>query len=176
MRSTSIGREALFEEVYWDCLRDVRLYARAHVGRDHEDDVVSSTFMAVWRRLDDLPAQSHRAWVLGVCRNVCRNRLRSERRFAALVEEVVAARPRLELQLSADGMDVDALASLLGVLPTMTADDRELFVLTAWMGMTPSEIAEVLGVPPGRVRVRLHRLRAALASHLHGGTVRGGVA
>ncbi len=170
------GRDGRFEAVYRECRRDVKLYARARVGRDHEDDVVNATFLSVWQRLDEIPWPSRRAWVLGVCRNHCRNRWRADRRFAALVDEVIAARPALELGLSTDGWDIDAVAALAAVLPNLSLDDRELFVLSAWLGMMPSEIAETLGVPAGRVRVRLHRLRVVLAHHLGVDAVRDGTA
>lgn len=176
MREVRAGREGHFEAVYRECLRDVKLYARARVGPDHVDDVVNATFLSVWQRLDEMPWPSRRAWVLGVCRNHCRNRWRADRRFAALVDEVIAARPALELSLSADGWDIDAVAALAAVLPTLSLDDRELFVLSVWLGMTPSEVAESLGVPAGRVRVRLHRLREVLARHLGAGVVRDGTA
>lgn len=173
--SDGSGRRERFEVLYRECVADVKLYARAQVGRMDEDDVVSDTFWSVWQRFDDVPWESRRAWVLGVCRNHCRNRWRADRRFAALVDEVVAARPRLELGLAADGLDVDSLVVLERVLPTLSRDDRELFVLTAWLAMTPAQIAATIGVPAGRVRVRLHRLRAVLAAHLVDG-VRGGAA
>lgn len=166
------GREGRFEAVYRECLPDVKTYAASRVGRADVDDVVSATFMSVWQRLDDVPWESQRAWVLGVCRNQCRNRWRSDRRFAALVNEVRAARPRLEDGLSRHGMDVDLLASVEPILESLSAADRELFVLASWLGFTPSEVAEVLGVPSGTVRVRLHRLRNLLSERL--GEDRGG--
>ena len=47
--------------------------------------------------------------------------------------------------------------------------DRELLLLIAWEGLKPAEVAEVLGVRPGTLAVRLYRARrrlsAALAAH-----------
>ena len=44
-------------------------------------------------------------------------------------------------------------------------EDRDLLVLVAWEGMTSVAAAAVLGVPPGTVRSRLHRIRTRLADH-----------
>jgi DNA-directed RNA polymerase specialized sigma24 family protein len=44
-------------------------------------------------------------------------------------------------------------------LARLSADDRELITLTAWEGLSPTEIAAVLDIDPGTARVRLHRAR-----------------
>lgn len=172
MRSS---REEKFELVYRECLRDVKTYAWSHVGRSDGDDVVNATFMAVWQRLDEIPWPSRRAWVLGVCRNHCRNRWRTNRRFAALVGEIEAARPQVETRLTSAGFDVDARALVGAALESLSVKDRELFVLALWLEMSPSEIAAMYGVPDGAVRVRVHRLRERLARHL-GDELREGIA
>jgi RNA polymerase sigma factor, sigma-70 family len=165
MRSVVSEREGRFEAVYRECLRDVKAYAASHVGRGDVDDVVSATFMSVWQRFDEVPWPSHRAWVLGVCRNHCRNRWRTDRRFAALVDEIMLARPVTSAE-DADVGGIDAASTVAAAIGSLSVDDRELLVLSVWMELSPSEIAEVLGVPSGRVRVRLHRLRVALGREL----------
>ncbi|MGH9058662.1 MAG: sigma factor-like helix-turn-helix DNA-binding protein, partial [Acidimicrobiales bacterium] len=42
---------------------------------------------------------------------------------------------------------------------------RDTLLLVAWAGLEPSEVAEALGVPPGTVRSRLHRLRRWLRAN-----------
>lgn len=165
MRSVVSEREGRFEAVYRECLRDVKAYAASHVGRGDVDDVVSATFMSVWQRFDEVPWGSHRAWVLGVCRNHCRNRWRTDRRFAALVDEIMLARPVTSAEDSDVGR-IDTASTVAAAIGSLSVDDRELLVLSAWLELSPSEIAEVLGIPGGRVRVRLHRLRSALSREL----------
>ena len=46
--------------------------------------------------------------------------------------------------------------------------DRELLMLVAWEGLEPSEIAELLGVRPGTVAVRLQAGARRLATALSG--------
>jgi RNA polymerase sigma-70 factor (ECF subfamily) len=48
--------------------------------------------------------------------------------------------------------------------------DREILALTAWEGLTPAEIAGVLGMTANRVRVRLHRARAKVRRQLRPAT------
>jgi RNA polymerase sigma-70 factor, ECF subfamily len=44
----------------------------------------------------------------------------------------------------------------------MRDSDRELLLLIAWDGLTPTQAATVLGIAPVTVRVRLHRARNRL--------------
>ena len=63
--------------------------------------------------------------------------------------------PRVNHQLR------DAVIAALGRLGP---EDRELILLVEWERMTPAEVAVVLGIRPGTVRVRLHRARQSLAA------------
>jgi hypothetical protein len=51
-------------------------------------------------------------------------------------------------------------------LATLPADDREVLALTVWEELRPTEIAAVIGIAPGAVRVRLHRARSRLQAAL----------
>jgi RNA polymerase sigma-70 factor (ECF subfamily) len=52
--------------------------------------------------------------------------------------------------------------SLLSFFRTLPAGDRELILMKDVDGFSIVEIAEVLGIPPGTVKSRLHRARAKL--------------
>lgn len=58
-----------------------------------------------------------------------------------------------------DRLDVD------GALRRLTPDARAVLVLHHGLGMPLPEVAEVLGVPVGTVKSRLHRARAAFPAH-----------
>ncbi len=62
-----------------------------------------------------------------------------------------------------DRLDSTAQAgALLPALRALPPDERDVLLLVAWEQLTPAEAAEVLGIPPGTARSRLHRARAAL--------------
>ena len=82
-----------------------------------------------------------------------------------MVDEIMLARP-VTCAEDADVGGIDTASTVAAAIGSLRVDDRELLVLSAWLELSPSEIAEVLGVPAGRVRVRLHRLRAALRREL----------
>ena len=51
-------------------------------------------------------------------------------------------------------------------LGTLSPDTKEAVILKDLQGMEYQEIAEVLGIPKGTVKTRLHRGRLALARRL----------
>jgi RNA polymerase sigma-70 factor (ECF subfamily) len=59
-----------------------------------------------------------------------------------------------------------ASRALQAALATLAERDREILTLTAREGLTPKEVAAVVGIPANVVRVRLHRARARLAGRL----------
>lgn len=48
-------------------------------------------------------------------------------------------------------------------LGRLAPTDREILTLTAWEGLSCAEVSEVLGIPAGRVSVRLHRAKKRFA-------------
>jgi RNA polymerase sigma-70 factor (ECF subfamily) len=56
--------------------------------------------------------------------------------------------------------------ALRGVLAALSVRDREILTMTAWEGLTPKQIARVMGTSANVVRVRLHRARARLKRQL----------
>jgi RNA polymerase sigma-70 factor (ECF subfamily) len=150
-----------FEQLFRSHHRAVAAYARRRAPGDTSDDVVASTFLVAWRRVDEVPADSL-PWLLAVARNVIATQQRGSRRRGAL-------RLRLErgdgsaASPSAVEEPAGQVAAALGRLP---ANDREAITLTAWDGLRPAEAATVLGQSPAAFRVRLHRAKRRLRREL----------
>jgi RNA polymerase sigma-70 factor, ECF subfamily len=159
------SRRARFEALFREHHPVVRAFARRRVPPEAVDDIVSETFLVVWRRLDDVPEPAL-PWLLIVARNVAGTERRGAARRQRLwlkaqsghVEDYDSGQPEI-----GDGRVVGALARL-------KERDREALTLVAWDGLTPAQAAAVLGEPSVRFRQRLHRaghrLRAQLAAEL----------
>ena len=155
-----VERRARFEQLYRAHAGAIRTYAARRVSSEAAaDDVVSDVFLVVWRRLDDVPDEPL-PWLLATARRALANRRRSERRSAALTDRLVGLRRPHSASAPETG---DRLLDSLAVIPE---PDRELLMLVAWEGLEPREIAEILGLRPGTVAVRLHRARGRLAAAL----------
>ncbi len=110
--------------------------------------------------------RSLRAWLFQVARNLCLNRLRSHRREArALEKEAEAPTPADALPDRAleQGETREALSQSVARLPVELA---EVYQLRSG-GMSYAEIAEVLEIPLGTVKSRMHQMVSRLREEIH---------
>lgn len=151
-----------FTALYADNHRRVYAYAAARAGRSLADEVVAETFLVAWRRFAQLPSGAALPWLLGVARNVIRERYRDEERQRAVAAEMLA--------WAADAPDVaDGVvdrSALLTALAGLSDNDREVLTLTAWDGLSPRAAARVVNCSVPTFLVRLHRARHRLTRAL----------
>ena len=134
-----------------------RLFAVAYrILRDHHD-AEDAVQQALWTAWSDLPAlrdvDRFDAWLYRVLVRSCDRAGRSRRRRAALIELVPDDDPR-----SVDGgpeavAERDAIDRAFARLST---EHRAVVVLHHYLGLGLDEIAEVVGIPHGTARSRLH--------------------
>ena len=152
------GSAREFTALYAENHRRVYAYAVARAGRSLADEVVAETFLVAWRRFAQMPGGAALPWLLGVARNVIRERYRDEgrqRAVAAEMREWVADAPDV-----ADG--VAERSAILTALAALSENDREVLTLTAWDGLTPRAAARVVNCSTPAFLVRLHRARNRL--------------
>jgi RNA polymerase sigma-70 factor (ECF subfamily) len=138
-----------------------RLFAVAHrILRDFDSagDALQVTLLRIWRDLPTLRDPSLvEAWAYRVLVRACHDELRRLRRQA----------PALHL-LAVDGAEEDPAISIADreqldrAFRTLTTEQRAAIVLQYYRDLTMTEIAEVLQVPIGTVRSRLHYAKRAL--------------
>jgi RNA polymerase sigma factor (sigma-70 family) len=138
-------------------------YARYRgLSKADADDLVSSTLEVAWRKLDQVPLDDPLPWLYAVARNLLRNHHRSNYRRTALLERLPIPEPP-----SAPGEPNDScVEALREALAALDENDRELLLLVAWDGLSPSQAAVVLGCTAIAARTRLHRARKRLAALL----------
>jgi RNA polymerase sigma factor (sigma-70 family) len=138
---------------------DVLAYCswRAASASDAQD-AAADVFLTAWRRLDEVPdGDAARTWLYATARRVIANQRRSRRRRAALQERLAletASSPR-----AAASPDDEPDARVREALRSLAARDREILLLAEWEGLSPAEIATVLGCLTVTARGRLHRAR-----------------
>lgn len=157
--STEATFRAMFDETYPVVVRYTR--HRGLSGQDLED-LVSATFEVAWRRFDQIPGGDRTLpWLLGVALNHLRNHRRRLARDRGLLERLPAPEP-----LPGPSTPVVSWREIRVALERLSSVDRELVMLVAWDGLSPSQAADVLGLTPGASRTRLHRARSKLAEIL----------
>ncbi|CAN5531946.1 RNA polymerase sigma factor [soil metagenome] len=133
-------------------------HARYLTGSDDAArDTVQESWMAMVRgihRVDD-PA-TFRAWAYRIVTNKCADRVRSIVRERVAIEH----RPEAHEASSADDESVREAMARLG------PDQRAILSLRYLEDMSTREIAEVLNIPDGTVKSRLHQARNELKTIL----------
>jgi RNA polymerase sigma-70 factor, ECF subfamily len=145
-----------------------RVYRLCRRMTGNDADALDATQEALLALVRGLPRFDGRSsfvtWSYRVATNTCLDELRRRRRRPVPVDELAPPAPGgVDL---ADGV-VDRL-SIDDALATVPPEFRAAVVLRDVCALDYAEIAEVLGVPPGTVRSRIARGRAAVAAHLAG--------
>jgi len=178
--SASVGDAALLYEEHVDA---IHTHVARRIGRDLAADVTAETFrIAIDQRQSFDPARgSARAWLFGIATNLIRRHWRTEeRRLRAMArsahpgdqsgDETGESIDRVAERVDA-GSDARAVLAAVAALETA---DRELLVLIVWEELRHDEVAQVLGIPTGTVRSRLHRIRRQLRESMSGETMADG--
>lgn len=135
------------------------------------EDALQATFVtAIARAAQWDPGRPVAPWLGGILTLHCRKtgERRARRREAELPppdvlpagESPVDANERREL-----------VARLREQIDRLPVEQRQVLLLQLEHGLSPAEVAEILGVPPGTVRMRLHRAVKALRGLLPAGLV-----
>jgi RNA polymerase sigma factor (sigma-70 family) len=151
-------RRDRFEGVYRDHHPAVRAYLLRRAEPELAQEALSETFLAAWRRLDELP-DDPLPWLLATARRTLANQRRSARRLGGLRERMAGS----ETAEAADPAEQVADAELVRrALATLSEADREVLMLVAWEGLDPASAAQVAGCLRATFAVRLHRARKRL--------------
>jgi RNA polymerase sigma-70 factor, ECF subfamily len=133
-------------------------------------DCLAETYLVAWEKRDQVPAGSAaRPWLFGVARNVMRRGHERQGRLATATQSLAE-----ELQSAASARPAhspDESDRIMAILSELSAVDQEIITMISWDGLSPREIAQILGISANVVRVRAHRARARLRSLLTTGDV-----
>lgn len=139
-------------------------FCHRRVGPDHAADAAQETFVTAHRALKKFRGESSvSTWLLGIANNECRRIFRKEKLAPAQLD--------LDLPMPSNSADSERAIvdreALSQAMARLSDDHREVVILHELDGLTYEEAAEVLGVPVGTVKSRLHHafqnLRRTLA-------------
>jgi RNA polymerase sigma-70 factor (ECF subfamily) len=130
------------------------------------EDATQDVFIRVFRAAHRFEGRStFKTWMFGIALNLCRDYLRRER-HAMTDDSVLAVLPDASLD-PLQRLEQDERAALVrAAVDQLMPAHRMVLRLRDGEDMSYKEIAEMLGVPVGTVRSRLHNARALLAKAL----------
>lgn len=145
----------------------VRAFARRLIDDASADDLVHDTFLTLPTALARWNGEGAlRTFIMGIAINHARHRMRSRSRFGAAIARFGRESERVERDPEQQSEQKQLAEMLQRALKTLSFEHRAAFVLCEIEERTSVEVAEILAIPEGTVRTRLHhakqKLRAAL--------------
>jgi RNA polymerase sigma-70 factor (ECF subfamily) len=135
---------------------------------DHHlaEDLCQEIFTKAWMNLKKL--KTHEAfpgWIVAIGRRACLNAIEKRRRKKEVAEdEAEPARVNPVMPRCFDASRV----LLEEAMARLSLQDRELITLSYFKELSSAEVAELMGLEPGTVRVYLMRAREKLKKMLEG--------
>ena len=159
MARAAADSDRAFEELYRRYARRLKGFFFLQLGGDEElaADATHDVFLRAYEaRSRYEEGRSVSTWLFTIAYNLCRNHYRSnayEAQLLATLDAEPITSEQIELQLDQSTLD-EALAQVLAELP---APLHQLFSLHYQEELTIPQVAEIVGIPEGTVKSRLHK-------------------
>lgn len=157
--------ETDFDDLHAQLARPLLGYLiRRAASPEDAADLLAEAMTIAWTQRHALPPEDERRpWLFGIARNLLaqhrRHRTRRNKQIGQLAEALLSVEqsrvPTIELRID-----------LIRALRRLDRVDAEIITLSAWEGLSSTEISQILSIPASTVRVRLKRTREKLQRHL----------
>ena len=160
-----MGQDALYQEAAATYGTALDRLARAYeADPDKRRDLSQEIHLALWRSFAGWKGQcSLRTWVYRVAHNVAASHVIQQRRAKAQVLTSIEELEHLPDPSVSRSADIHhALERLLGLVQSLKPLDRQV-ILSYLEGMDAASIGEIVGLSPGNVATKIHRIKNILA-------------
>lgn len=144
--------------------------------RDEAEDLAQEVFVQVFKAIDQFRGESKLStWIYRIAVNLCKNRTKyNQRRHAGEQDDIDAMAERVPMSAArgatigdvsrpdelVEGMQLEVIVKR--AIQKLEPEFREALVLADVEDMPYEEIAQIMSVPVGTVKSRIHRARAQL--------------
>jgi RNA polymerase sigma-70 factor (ECF subfamily) len=131
---------------------------------DQAKDLTQEVFIRVWRKLDTFREEaSAKTWIYRITVNTCLNFLKKQKSRDRKLNEALRVRSDTA-ETPTDGTDQTEV--LYAAMAKLSEIDRLVTGLVL-DGVSQEEIAAILGITEGNVRVKIHRIKKRLQKVIH---------
>jgi RNA polymerase sigma-70 factor, ECF subfamily len=152
-----------FSSLYRTYARDVHRFALFLSGDPAlADDIVSETFIRVWKARERVDLSTVKAYLLAIARNVFLQHVRRVKRHVnldELDERIADSRPGPHEQADAR----NELRAVMASLQSLPEVDRAALLMRTDAAVPYEDIARALGISVSAAKVKVHRARQKLA-------------
>jgi len=159
------GQEQAFEELVGHWEKRLFYYVRRLVRTEDEAwDVLQHTWMVVVRRIKSLKdPQRLPTWLYRIARNTAFSHLRAKYRERAHFDEAGSVG---QIEARDEGASLEDAERVHHALDQISVAHKEALTLFLLEDLSMDQMAEVLGIPLGTVKSRLHHAKRALRAVL----------
>jgi len=148
-----------FEELYVAYSPDVYRFATWLSGNANDaEDITAETFTRAWVNFAIIRTETLKAYLFTIARNIHLESLRKRRNHEVLNDIHPDSHPAIEKVFETQG-ELDQIRTTLHTLQEI---DRSAFVMRVQYDLPYVEIARILQLSEGAVKVKVHRVRKLL--------------
>lgn len=159
MAQAAAGIDTAFEELYHRYARRLKGFFFMQLGGNEElaADATHDVFLRAYEARSRYREGSNvSTWLFTIAYNICKNHYRSNAYEAELLASLDAepvSEQQIEVEMDAATLD----AALEQVLSELPAPLHQIFSLHYQEELTVPQVAEIVGIPEGTVKSRLHK-------------------
>jgi len=159
MAQAAAGSDTAFEELYRCYARRLKGFFFMQLGGDEElaADATHDVFLRAYEARSRYREGSNvSTWLFTIAYNICKNHYRSNAYEAELLASLDAepvSEQQIEVEMDAAQLD-EALEQVFSELPPPL---HQIFSLHYQEELTVPQVAEIVGIPEGTVKSRLHK-------------------
>ena len=160
-------KQHIFEAELLPFLEDLYPFALS-LTNNHEDaeDLVQETFLKAYNNIEKYkPGTNAKAWLFTIMRNMYINEYKKKKKLPnhkEIQENTIDILEDSKLKKE----DPELKKTINNSLMSLSEDFRMIVYLVDIEGLKYNEVSEIMGIPVGTVRSRLHRARAKLRKKL----------
>lgn len=155
-----------FHILYKRYAKDVYRFSYWLCGDESEaKDITSETFVRVWTAQKEMRAESVKAYLFTIARNLFLKGQRRNNKFASLDSEMVDESTQIQKDLEVN----QQLTQVFRALQKLPDIDRTIMIMMAEKEMSYAEIAQVTGISIAAIKVKIYRARIKINKLLQEG-------
>lgn len=170
LAQAAAGDRRAFEEIVSRYRPRVTQFVRWNLSDAHlAEDITQEVFLRAFQSAGTFRGEStFRTWLYGLARNTCRHHYRQRDRLAedAAGDETLRHIPDTGADPLSQLEQAEAASAVRDAVERLPAGQRLALLLRDWEDLSYAQISEVLGIPVGTVRSRIHNARARVAEVL----------
>ncbi len=144
-----------------------RVVLRIVGDQESAEEICHDTFIRFYQHSSTLPdADQARYWILRVGKNLAFNLTKRRGRERNAFEKAFYEPRKPSRSADLDTLEAEALILVRNAVERLPKTLRDVIVLKEYGDLSYTEIAQVLGISVGNVKVRVHRARERLAALL----------